>query len=157
MQIIIDGYNYIFRGAKSEDAELESRRQGLIQKLASYAAARNIRITVVFDGQRPGTSPDSGRGKVKVVFSRPPENADAVIKRMVQSHKQPRDVLVVTSDLPLARFASSCGCLLLSSEGWRQKMEQGGGGEWQEKYDAMNSANLQEWLRLFEERPADPD
>ena len=158
MQVIIDGYNYILRGAQKSTSELDVLRQALIQKLAGHVSSKNIRVTVVFDGQAQTSSPHaSDHGKVKVVFSRPPENADAVIKRMIQSHKQPRNILVVTSDQPLARFVRSCGCQLMSTEAWRNRMEQGGEEAWEEKYGPMNTTNMQEWLKLFKGYQAEPE
>ncbi len=155
MQIIIDGYNLLLRGQRAGPlavADLERMREGLIQRASGYAASRNIRITLVFDGQGGAAGQQApSSGKVKVVFSRPPENADALIKRMVQAHKQPRDILVVTSDQPLARLVRSCGCQLLSSEAWRQKMAQSHEETLEEKHGGMNNLDIDEWLRLFGE------
>jgi len=156
VQIIIDGYNVLLRGRRAGAigaAELERLREELTRKASGYAASREIRITLVFDGQNGVGAPAAApAGKVKVVFSRPPENADAVIKKMVQGHKQPRNILVVTSDQPLARFVHSCGCQLLSSEAWQQKMEHGRDEDLAEKHGRINDLNLDEWMRLFGEK-----
>jgi predicted RNA-binding protein with PIN domain len=156
MHIIIDGYNLMLRGQRAGSiaaSDLERLRDGLVQKVTGYAASRDIRITVAFDGQNGVGAPvAAATGKVKVVFSRPPENADALIKRLVQAHKQPREVLVVTSDQPLARFIRSCGCKLLSSEEWRQKMEQGRDEAMEEKHGRINDLDLEEWLKIFGEK-----
>jgi len=156
VQIIIDGYNVLLRGRRAGAigaAELERMREELTRKAAGYAASKDIRITLVFDGQNGvGVQAAPPPGKVKVVFSRSPENADAVIKKMVQGHKQPRNILVVTSDQPLARFVRSCGCQLLSSEAWRQKMEHGRDEDLAEKHGRLNDLNIEEWLRIFGEK-----
>jgi predicted RNA-binding protein with PIN domain len=156
MHIIIDGYNYLLRGRRRSalaELELERMREGLVQKAAGYAAARNVRITLVFDGQSGVGGPSgTSAGKIKVLYSRPPENADALIKRTVQAARQPREILVVTSDQPLARFVRSCGCKLLSSEEWRQKMEHGRDEDLQEKHGRVNDLDLDEWLKLFGEK-----
>ncbi|HNW60787.1 MAG TPA: NYN domain-containing protein [bacterium] len=155
MHIIVDGYNVLLRGyhrSRVAAAELEQQREAVIRKHAGYAASRSIRITLVFDGQE-GVGPSAGStgGKVKVLFSRPPENADAMIKRLAQTQKQPRDVVVVTSDQPLARFVRSCGCQVLSSEAWRQKLEQGRDEDLQEKHGGVNDLDLDAWMQLFGE------
>lgn len=155
MQIIIDGYNFLLRGRKKATlgaSELERGREEVIRRHAGYAAARQVRIVVVFDGQNgAGLAAGQQSGKIKVIYSRPPENADALIKRLVQAEKQPRNTLVVTSDRPLARFVQSCGAQLLSSEQWRQRLEQGRDSDLQEKHGRTTDLNLDEWMKLFGE------
>jgi len=156
MQIIIDGYNLLLRtrrgGGGLGTSELERMRDALTQKIAAYTANRSIAATIVFDGQQGVPLQASALpGRVKVLFSRPPENADALIKRLVQAARQPRDIIVVTSDQPLARFIRSCGCQLLSVEEWREKMERGRDQDLQEKHGRLNDLDLEEWLRLFGE------
>nr|HQI47754.1 NYN domain-containing protein [bacterium] len=133
-------------------SELERAREEVIRKHAVYAAARTVRVMLVFDGQNDAGPPARIQsGKIRVIYSRPPENADALIKRLVQAEKQPRNTLVVTSDQPLARFVQSCGAQLLSSEQWRHKLEQGRDADLQEKHGGSNDLDLDEWLQLFGE------
>ena len=188
MHVIIDGYNVLLRGRRPGSvgaADLERLRAGLVQRAAAYASGRRVQVTVVFDGQAeivvPGSaaigapSGGGGRSGVKQIFSRPPENADAVIKRLVQEQTQPRNVTVVTSDQPLARFVQSCGCKVLSSEEWQLKLTsapperatagqaaksgrgaaaretRGQADSLEEKHGRGPGLNLDEWLRLFGE------
>lgn len=156
MQIIIDGYNLLLRSRKGgalAESELERMRDGLIHQMAAYAVNRSIAATIVFDGRQgiPAQAAPPG-GRVKVIYSRPPENADALIKRLVQAARQPRDITVVTSDQPLARFVRSCGSQQLSSEEWRKKIERGRDQDLQEKHGRLDNLDLEEWLRLFGEK-----
>ena len=156
MQIVVDGYNLLLRNRKKStytEAALERMREELIQKAVTFAAGKNIRIILVFDGQSgiPLES-ESRTGKIKVLFSRPPENADTVIKSIIQRHRQPREILVVTSDQPLARFARSCRCQLLSSEAWWGKLTEAQADAQDERYGHGRDLDLAAWLKIFGEK-----
>ena len=84
MRWLIDGYNVIRRDPdlRAREAEsLEAGRAALLAVLARVAAEVSDIFTVVFDGaRRSGGSASPGR--VQVVFSRPPETADDVLRRL---------------------------------------------------------------------------
>ena len=82
MRWLIDGYNVIRRDTElhAHEAEsLEAGRVALLRLMARVAARVSDEFTVVFDGaRRTGGLPSPGR--VQVVFSRPPETADDVLR-----------------------------------------------------------------------------
>jgi predicted RNA-binding protein with PIN domain len=139
MQIAIDGYNFIkqtpeFR--RLEQIDLQKAREGLIDLLAQYKRLKGYPITVVFDGTQAGrVAGDHGPSKgVKVVFSKPGEKADDVLKRMAAEAKG--GILIVTSDQEVASFADKKGAATISVGDFGTKVEmarfysaEGGEGE----------------------------
>jgi predicted RNA-binding protein with PIN domain len=110
--ILIDGYNVILRSARlrpDANRTLRQSREKLINLLAWMMGANNVRFVIVFDGTTEG-GPDVPTGRVQVVFSRPPEKADDVIRRWVEKYSGGHeDVSVVTSDIEVARHARANG------------------------------------------------
>ncbi len=131
MHLVIDGYNLIrrspvFRAAEAED--LEMGRQVLIEYLEIYRClkrrleAKQIKITVVFDGERSfhlSTQKERVKG-INVVYSGLGEKADDVIKRMVQ--RDP-NLVVVTSDREIVNFAERCQAVSIEAEEFLAKLE----------------------------------
>jgi predicted RNA-binding protein with PIN domain len=98
MRWLIDGYNVIRRDPALAGAEaqgLEEGRAALLRVVANAARASGDPFTVVFDGAgRWGGTPAGGQ--VQVVFSRPPESADDVLRRLAAQLRS--GAVVVSSD-----------------------------------------------------------
>lgn len=99
MRWLIDGYNVIWQDPDLSgiDAERLDAGRAALLRLVAQAAQRLSRddFTVVFDGARVrGSGPSPGR--VRVLFSRPPETADDVLMRLAR--EAGTGVVVVTSD-----------------------------------------------------------
>lgn len=157
--IIVDGYNYILRTMpvrKSDEKALERAREQLLRQMEGYAQGRRVQVVVVFDGRSlPGIEPLPARRGVRVLFSRAPQSADALIKSMIEKQKQPRAVTVVTSDMPLARFVTSCGAQHWRVEALRERLEQRppGAGIAEKFAGPVSAQEVDEWLRLFDAAP----
>ncbi|HTO10085.1 MAG TPA: NYN domain-containing protein [Candidatus Binatia bacterium] len=112
MHWLVDGYNVIRHDAELRDREtgrLEAGRAALLALLAGVARDVRDDFTVVFDGAHRGGGAPTG-GRVQVVFSRPPETADDVLRRLATTHRE--GAVVVTSDravLDSARRAGAVG------------------------------------------------
>src|SRR5262245_14676618 len=110
--IIIDGYNLIHRSPElkpGRDRTLQQARVKLLNLLAWALGGSEVRFLVVFDGAEGGGR-DSQSGRVEARFSRPPETADDVIRRLVEDRVERVDrVTVVTSDIEVARHARAMG------------------------------------------------
>ncbi len=126
MRILIDGYNLIKRSSplrEFERVELQAAREALIEELARYKRLKGHSIAVVFDGSqegRPPASPARPRG-VDVIFSRPGEKADDVLKRLAAEKKG--ELLVVTSDRDVAGFAEKKGARVIGVDQFSERME----------------------------------
>ena len=107
LHILIDGYNLIRQSealSAMERAGLQEGREALLERLASYKRIKHHPITVVFDGTH-AHSPVQGRTRYKginIIFSRPGELADTVIKRLVTRERE--RAVVVSSDKEIADF-----------------------------------------------------
>lgn len=116
MRWLIDGYNVIRRDPElhaHETESLEAGRTALLRLLARVAARLSDDFTVVFDGaRRTGGSPSPGR--VQVIFSRPPETADDVLRRQAASLRE--GAVVVTSDRAVQDSARRAGAVAVSAE-----------------------------------------
>jgi hypothetical protein len=126
MLIAIDGYNFIKQSPelrKLEQIELQKAREGLIEDLARYKRVKGHSILVVFDGGQQGRAGEKGgssRG-IQVVFSRPGEKADDVLKRLAAEKRD--GILLVTSDREIAGFAEKKGAKVLPVWDFAEKME----------------------------------
>lgn len=119
--LLVDGYNVIFRTPRlrelAEDS-LERARDELRRWLEeAYRHRRRERVTLVFDGERdPMHIGRARRGPVQVLFSRPPESADDVIRTLVDSERRRAAgrrrlaCRVVTGDREVAGHARRAGC-----------------------------------------------
>jgi len=116
MRWLIDGYNVIRRDPElvaGEAAGLEAGRAALLALLARVARDSRETFTVVFDGaRRTGGTPSPGR--VAVMFSRPPDTADDVLRRLAASLRD--GAVVVTSDRAVLDSARRVGAVAVTAE-----------------------------------------
>jgi len=165
--ILIDGYNVILRSPRlrpGPDRTLRQSREKLLNLLAWMMGANNARFVVAFDGADE-RGPDVGTGRVQVVWSRPPEKADDVIRRLVERHVGGDEaVTVVTSDIEVARHARAMGAdvsladlFLASALG--DLGREGGEGEAvePEKPVSLSKKELEDWAEIFTRRRPAPE
>jgi len=153
--IIVDGYNYILRQKfipHDNENALWGAREELIRQLIAFRGNKQIKITIVFDGQdlKGLTKTHRPRG-IKVLFSKAPQKADPIIIHLVEKSSQPRDITVVTSDRSLANLARSTGCTIWSSETLAKKLPQTDiESEYKNKFNAkLSPKEVEEWMKLF--------
>ena len=126
MQIAIDGYNFIKQTAefrRLEQIELQKAREGLIDRLVQYKRMKGYPITVVFDGAQEGRLAghrEHSKG-IQIVFSRPGQKADDVLKRMATEARG--GIIIVTSDREVASFAEKKGAVVISVADFGVKIE----------------------------------
>jgi predicted RNA-binding protein with PIN domain len=151
--IIIDGYNLIHRTPELKpgpDRTLEESREKLLNLLSWGFGAGDARFLVVFDGASGGGGGDPGSERIEVRFSRPPDKADDLIRRIVEDQVDRVDRLtVVTADLEVARHARAMGAdiaisdlFLTSALGPERSREA-------EKPTTLSKKELEEWAELF--------
>lgn len=126
MFIAIDGYNFLKQSPdlrRLEQIELKKAREGLIERLAKYKQIKGHSITVVFDGEqerRLAGQRQRLRG-IDVIFSKPGEKADDVLKRL--SAEKRGGITVVTSDREVALFSEKKGAITIPVSDFAEKME----------------------------------
>jgi predicted RNA-binding protein with PIN domain len=110
--VIVDGYNLILRSPRLKPGEgrtLKESREKLVNLLAWMMGGNDARFVVVFDGAAL-SGRDETSGRVQVVYSRPPEKADDVIRRLVEKKVGGEEhITVVTADIEVARHARAMG------------------------------------------------
>ena len=153
--VIVDGYNVILRSERLRPGEgrtLREARDKLVNLLAWMMGGNDARFVVVFDGtELPGRDEQSGR--VQVVYSRPPEKADDVIRRMVEKKVGGDEhITVVTADLEVARHARAMGADVSIADLFLASALGGGAPEEGEKPTTLSKKELQEWAEIFTRR-----
>src|SRR6059058_1610934 len=116
MKWFVDGYNVIRRDADlrgRESESLEAGRTALLAAIATAARRTGDQFTVVFDGARRDASPPV-TGQVQIVFSRPPETADDVLRALVA--KAGAGTVVASSDRAVRDAARRAGAVAVSAE-----------------------------------------
>jgi len=156
--IVLDGYNIVHRSPQLKPGpgrSLREAREKLVNLLSWMMGGESARFVVVWDGAEGGGR-DERSGRVEVRFSRPPEKADDLIRRIVETEVERVDRLtVVTSDLEVARHARAMGAdvsisdlFLASALGGGQAGEEGGEPE---KPASLSRAEIEAWAQLFRE------
>jgi predicted RNA-binding protein with PIN domain len=116
MKWLVDGYNVIRRDAEwrgREETSLEAGRTALLAAVAAAARRTGDEFTVVFDGARRDASAPA-RGQVRVIFSRPPETADDVLRTLAA--RAGAGTVVASSDRAVAGAARRAGAVAVSAE-----------------------------------------
>ncbi|HEY7516910.1 MAG TPA: NYN domain-containing protein [Methylomirabilota bacterium] len=129
MRWLIDGYNLIRRDpelAQQEARGLEDGRAALLRVIAAAARASGDPFTVVFDGARRTGGAPAG-GQVQVVFSRPPETADDVLRRLALELRS--GAVVVTSDRAVRDTAERAGAAAVTAEQFLAALESDADGD----------------------------
>ena len=127
--ILIDGYNFLFAIGKGPH---QADRSYLIQLLEAYKNRKHVDITVVFD--RKTGNPAEGRQVllehgIKLVFSAPAQEADEIICQIVESSKNPKDLLVVSSDKAgVSKYCRKLGAAVTESQDFFSFLTKGTGG-----------------------------
>jgi predicted RNA-binding protein with PIN domain len=164
--VILDGYNLILRTPRlrpGPQRTLREARDKLVNLLSWMMGANDTRFIVVFDGaeQGAGSGRDQLEGRVQVMYSRPPDKADDVIRRLVEKHvDRDEHVAVVTADIEVARHARAMGAdvsladLFMASalgDSGREG-DDAVAGEEADKPVSLSKKELEEWAEIFTRR-----
>ncbi|HEY7136264.1 MAG TPA: NYN domain-containing protein [Acidimicrobiia bacterium] len=111
--MVVDGYNVSMRGWP--DAPPSLQRDRLVAGLTELQLRTRCGVVCVFDGADVGPVPSSRRSGVRVVFSKPGEDADPVVVREVASRSGHGPVLAVSSDGWVREHAEASGALVVGA------------------------------------------
>lgn len=159
--IVFDGYNIVHRSPQLKPGPgrtLRASREKLVNLLSWMMGSDATRFLVVWDGAEGGGR-DERSGRVEVRFSRPPEKADDLIRRIVETEVERVDrVTVVTADIEVARHARAMGAdvsisdLFLASALGAAAPDGGEGAAAEpEKPATLTKAEVEAWAQLFRE------
>jgi uncharacterized protein len=151
MPFLIDGHNVIaaLLDIDLEDPDDEAK---LVMKLRAWSARVRRKAIVVFDGGLPGgPSPTLSSTDVKVVFAaRHHTNADRIIGERLKQLPDAPNWTVVSSDHEILDDAREIGARTLTAQAFAELLERPPEAK-KEKPDAISSAEVQEWLQIFQE------
>ncbi|MEU6082035.1 NYN domain-containing protein [Streptomyces sp. NPDC047108] len=112
--LVVDGYNVTKTGYPT--MPLEKQRLRLLGGLAVLAAQTGAEMTCVFDGAELAApvllAPPRG---VRVLFSKPGQTADELIRRLVRAEPPGRPVVVVSTDREVADGVARAGARPVAS------------------------------------------
>lgn len=145
---IVDGNNVI--GKSKELIELQKKnksfsREKLAFKVSNFVRGKKLKVTIHFDGFKnlPINIPN-----ITIVYSDTKE-ADSYIRRQIEQSKNPRKLILVSSDHDLQNFARACACEVLPSEDFNKLLnEQDDNDEENNKIESMNK-EINEFKKLF--------
>lgn len=157
--ILVDGYNLIHRSPHLKpgpDRTLREAREKLVNLLSWTVGTGEAHFLIVFDGAEGG-SQERGRGRVEVVYSRPPEKADDTLRRLVEDQiNRVERLTVVTSDLEVARHARAMGADVSLSDLFLASALGPAPGADPEKPTTLSKKELEEWAEIFRSRGPAP-
>jgi len=144
---IIDGNNLIGKIPfikKLQRSDKQASREKVSFLLGRYFARRKASVSLHFDGH-PGESIKVSGIKIKYSESR---TADERIKIEIERSKNPKNIIVVTSDNNVAEFAKVCSCQIIKCEDFSRKLlSSSPADEEKKRIDELN--NPEEFKRLF--------
>jgi len=130
--LIIDGYNVLFNWPELHEMakiDLGLARQRLIEILGDYAAFKNFRMVLIFDGYRAKGNPGqkSRWEKVEIVYTREGQTGDAYIEALAARIGHNYSTRVVTSDSLVQLSSFRSGLLRMSARELRESEENASG------------------------------
>jgi predicted RNA-binding protein with PIN domain len=155
MPILIDGHNLIGQLPMLSLRDPNDEEQ-LVGLLRSYQARTGKEITVIFDHGGVFALPTRRHhGRVEVLFAPYGSTADGVIARRVRRSRNPRGLVVVTSDRDLADKVTRHGARVRSSGAFASELinlqdAQAAQHAWKE--NPPSSDEVEAWLAMFGDR-----
>ena len=156
MPYLIDGNNVL--GSWGGPRRGDDRRDEVVRRVATFCRARGARAVVVFDGgPLRADRPRQELGPVSVRVPPAGQDADSVIRALVDSASAPKDLIVVSSDKALYSYARPRGARVLRVHEWNALERQALSGtasrprESAEKEKPEREDDIAGWLKTFGE------
>lgn len=144
---IIDGNNLIGKIPsikKIQKSNKQASREKLAFLIGRYFSSGKNTVTLHFDGH-PNEPIKVSHVKIKYSGSK---TADEKIKLEIERSKNPKNIIVVTSDGNVAEFAKVCSCEVIKSEDFRKKLHsQNPADEEKSRIEEIN--NQEEFKKIF--------
>jgi predicted RNA-binding protein with PIN domain len=123
----------------------------VVRRVAAFCRARGARATIVFDGHplRPDMATQD-MGPVSLRVPPPGQDADTVIRELVDRAPRAAELIVVTSDKALYSYVKTMGAAVVRAHEWNAlerrlvPASRASGSEKPERED-----DVEGWLRKF--------
>jgi hypothetical protein len=144
---IIDGNNVIGKIkylSEYQKKDKQRAREQLVYILRNYFSGKKVKITLHFDGY------ENSRLNIlngSIIYSES-KTADDKIKNQVSAIKNRNNAIVVSSDNSVRDYAKVCGCTVILSEEFGNKLIANNQTDEEElRIKEMN--NIEEFIKLF--------
>ena len=144
---IIDGNNIIGKIPSLKRLQVKNKqisREKLAFMIQRYFSKRNAGVSLHFDGH---PKDEIKILKAKINYSKN-FTADEMIKKEIEDSKNPRNLVVITSDSNLKDFARKCSCKIISSEEFSKQIKLASSEE-EESKRIQELNNPEEFKKLF--------
>jgi predicted RNA-binding protein with PIN domain len=151
MPYLIDGNNLLgsWGGPRSGD----DGRAEVVRRVAAFCRARNVRATLVFDGGPLRSDMASQElGPVSLRVPPPGQDADTVIREIVERSPRPSEITVVTSDKALYSYVKTLGAEVLRAHEWNA-LDRRPPGRDDRPEKPETEEDIEGWLRKFGGEP----
>jgi predicted RNA-binding protein with PIN domain len=148
MPYLIDGNNLL--GSWGGPRGPDDRRGEVVRRVAAFCRARGAKATLVFDGHPlRAEMATQDLGPVSLRVPPPGEDADTVIRELLDRAPRAADYVVVTSDKALYSYAKTLGAQVLRTHEWNaiERRLPSPSKDVSEKPDRED--DIEGWLRRF--------
>lgn len=144
---IIDGNNLLGKDRllnHLQKKDQQQSREKLSFLLSRYFVKKKATISLHFDGYEREVIKVSF---LKIIYS---DNlsADDKIKREIEKSRNPRNIVLVTSDSNLMEFGRVCSCTIIKSEEFMQHLKPSTDTD-DDKLESDSNKNIEEYKKLF--------
>jgi predicted RNA-binding protein with PIN domain len=123
---IIDAYSLLYRanpGGFDGPVAIARARKKLVEQIASTVPSRNVRVSLVFDGQRASEDVSDFGGTIELIYTGRNQSADGYIEQWAASLREPGKAVVVSSDRAVVETVAAAGCQITTCRTFLEMME----------------------------------
>ncbi|MCW8806227.1 MAG: NYN domain-containing protein [Ignavibacteriaceae bacterium] len=143
---IIDGNNLIGKIKTLNQIHKKNKKQSaekLAFLIARFFHMKNVSVSLHFDGFQADIIRVTGIN----IFYSGDVTADEKIKNEIGKSKNPKNIILITSDSNLAEFGRVCSCQVIKSEAFSKQLLSSGFDEEKTRIEELN--NTEEFKKLF--------
>jgi len=118
--------------------------------VAAFCRAKNVKATLVFDGPPLRTDlAAQDLGPLSLRVPPPGQDADSVIRELVERAPRPAEIIVVTSDKALFSYCRTLGAAVLRAHEWNAEERKQPRGRLEGADKPEREDDVEGWLRRF--------
>lgn len=148
MPYLIDGNN--LWGSLGGPSQVREGRAIVLSMVAAFCRAKGASAILLFDGapERDG-EPEQHFGAVTVRYPPRGEDADSVVRRIIDGASNPASFVVVTSDKSLYSYCRTRGARALQAHEWKDLARKAAQPEQPGGEKPLVEDDVEGWLKRF--------